>query len=67
MSRRKALEVEELCALYDRLEAEWSLPPRLLSPARRGLLRSRARLAASFREAFSLRARALLPLPLRHG
>ncbi len=67
MSRWKALELEELSALYDRLEAEWSLPPRLLSPARRGLLRSRARLSASAGEALSLRVRALLSLPPRHG
>ena len=65
MSRRRALEVAELAALYDRLEAEWALPSRLLSPARRGLLRARARLAPTRREALGLRLRALLPSPPR--
>lgn len=61
MSRRKALEVEELTRLYDRLEREWDLPASLLAPARRGLLRQRARLAPSARERLLLRVRSLLP------
>lgn len=65
LSRRKALELAELAALYDRIEAEWGLPPRLLAPARRGLLRARARLAPTRREALALRLRALLPSPPR--
>lgn len=67
MSRRKALEVEELAALLSRLESEWDLPPRLLSPARRGLLRSRARLANGLAEAFRLRALSLAPGPILRG
>ncbi len=61
ISRRKALEVEAVAAILERLESEWDLPPRLLAPARRGLLRSRARLASGFREAIRLRARSLAP------
>lgn len=67
MSRRKALELAELAALYDRLEAEWALPPRLLSPARRGLFRARARLASSSGEALALRALSLRPGTVRRG
>jgi glycosyltransferase involved in cell wall biosynthesis len=67
MSRRKELEIEELAAIYDRLEAEWSLPTRLLSPARRGLLRARSRLAPTLAETLRLRARALGPGALRRG
>jgi glycosyltransferase involved in cell wall biosynthesis len=67
MSRRKALEVEELAALLTRLESEWDLPPRLLSPARRGLLRSRARLAPGLGEAIRLRALSLAPGPVLRG
>lgn len=67
MSRRKALEIEELTALLARLESEWDLPPRLLAPARRGLLRSRARLAPGLREAIRLRALSLAPGPFLRG
>lgn len=67
MSRRKALEIEELGSLYDRLEAGWDLPPRLLSPARRGLLRARARLAPTLLEAALFRARSLAPGTIRRA
>lgn len=58
---RKAIELDELTRLYDRLEREWGLSPALLRPARRGLLRQRARLAASRRERLALGLRSLLP------
>lgn len=67
MSRRKGLEVEELTRLYDRLEGEWGLDPSLLAPARRGLLRQRARLAPSARERLLLGLRSLLPRAGRPG
>ena len=67
LSRRKELEVEELEALYDRLETEWDLPARLLSPARRGLLRARSRLATAFGEKLRLRALSLRPGTIRRG
>lgn len=67
LSRRKELEIEEVAALYDRLEAEWGLPARLLSPARRGLFRARARLAPTLVEALRLRALSLRPGTLRRG
>jgi glycosyltransferase involved in cell wall biosynthesis len=67
LSRRKDREIELLTALYDRLETEWDLPARLLSPARRGLLRSRARLAPTLSESIRLRARSLKPGTLRRG
>ena len=67
LSRRKEREVEEVAALYDRLEAEWALSPRLLSPARRGLLRARARLAPTRAEALRFRARSLRPGIVRGG
>ena len=59
MSRRKALELDELESLYARLQAEWSLPDSLLSAARRGIERGRARLAATPLEALRHRLRAV--------
>jgi len=67
ISRKKALEVEAVAAILTRLESEWDLPPRLLAPARRGLLRSRARLAPGLREAIRLRALSLAPGPFLRG
>lgn len=67
VSRRKDREIALLTALYDRLEAEWRLPPRLLSPARRGLLRARARLAPTLVEALRLRALSLAPGVVRRS
>jgi teichuronic acid biosynthesis glycosyltransferase TuaG len=51
MSQQKALEFEELDALYTRLAREGGIPPRVLATARRGLARQRARAAPSFVEA----------------
>lgn len=67
ISRRKALEVEALAAILERLESEWDLPPRLLAPARRGLLRARARLAGSVWETVRLRALSVAPRPILRG
>lgn len=67
LSRRREREIAEVAALYDRLEAEWGLPARLLSSARRGLLRARSRLAPTFAEALGLRVRSLRPGTLRRG
>lgn len=64
MSARRGLEADELEALYARLEAEWSLPARLLAPGRRGVLRTRARLARRPGERLRLWLRALGPSPL---
>lgn len=61
MSARRGLEADELEALYARLEAEWDLPPRLLAPGRRGLLRTRARLARSPGLRLTLWLRSLAP------
>jgi glycosyltransferase involved in cell wall biosynthesis len=61
MSRRKALEIEELEDLYARLEREWELPTRMLVAARRGLSRARARGATSLGTALGHWLRALRP------
>ena len=61
ISARRSLEAEELVSLYDRLEAEWGLPPALLAPGRRGVLRTRARLADRPGEKLRLWIRALSP------
>ncbi len=63
ISARRSLEAEELTCLYDRLEAEWGLPPRLLAQGRRGILRTRARLARRPGEKLRLWLRALSPGP----
>jgi len=57
MSRRKALELDELDAFYRRLQQEWDLPDALLAPARRGIARGRARLSGRLLD----RVRAMMP------
>jgi teichuronic acid biosynthesis glycosyltransferase TuaG len=60
MSRDRAVEFDELALLYDRLEAA-GVPPRDLSPGRRGILRGRARLARNPLAALALWSAALRP------
>jgi teichuronic acid biosynthesis glycosyltransferase TuaG len=60
MSRDREPEFGELALLYDRLEAA-GVPPRELSPGRRGILRGRARLARDPRAALALWWSALRP------
>jgi glycosyltransferase involved in cell wall biosynthesis len=63
ISARRALEADELASLYDRLEAEWGLPSRLLAPGRRGVLRTRSRLARKPVEKLRLWLKTLSPDP----
>jgi teichuronic acid biosynthesis glycosyltransferase TuaG len=68
MSRERELELRELELLYDRLE-DAGVPPRYLSPGRRGILRGRARLARTPAAALARWLAALRPgtLPGRGG
>jgi glycosyltransferase involved in cell wall biosynthesis len=54
LSRRRGLEADELERLYARLEQEWRLPRNLLTPGRRNVARTRARLAPALRAALPL-------------